>query len=205
VPLLDPILPVVLVGGQSRRFGRDKLQEPIARPGVPCQFLVDVPISALRAVFGPRVAICGNCAPQVQSRADTVIDDLHPGRGPVGGITSALSAARARQLSSVLVLAGDLPAVTSDAVSTVLDAAELHPSAAVIAARTDRIQPCIALYRLAALPVLEAGIGRAGGKALPLHTLIESLGPRLVTCGIDPRAAANINTREDLAGFAPRA
>jgi molybdopterin-guanine dinucleotide biosynthesis protein A len=205
VPAPDSILPVVLVGGQSRRFGRDKLQEAIGLAASPRRILVDIPIAALRAVFGPRVAICGNCAREVQSRADTVIKDLHPGIGPLGGIISALSAAQERGAAGILILSGDLPAITPDAIRALLAAADAHTHAAAIAGRTDRLHPCIALYRLSALPTLQGGMPAGNGKADPLHTLIESLGPRLVTCDIDSRAAANINTREDLAAFASRA
>ena len=57
--LLDLIQPVVLVGGKSRRFGRDKLREPIGESRA--EWLVDRPIRALREVFGARVAVVGEC------------------------------------------------------------------------------------------------------------------------------------------------
>ncbi len=57
---LATIQPVVLVGGRSTRFGRDKLREPVGCAREP---LVQRPIRALRAVFGPRVMLVGECHP----------------------------------------------------------------------------------------------------------------------------------------------
>ena len=58
--VIEKIQPVVLVGGQSSRFGRDKLIESVHG-----ELLVSRPINALRAVFGNRVAIVGECDQQV--------------------------------------------------------------------------------------------------------------------------------------------
>ncbi len=84
------IQPIVLVGGSSRRFGRDKLREPLGGG-----WLVDRPIAALREVFGGHVRLVGACHPEVARRGDGVIPDSHPGTGPVGGIVSALEACTA--------------------------------------------------------------------------------------------------------------
>src|SRR5262245_5365872 len=86
---LSTIHPVVLTGGRSTRFGSDKLRARLDDDGT---LLIDRPIAALRAVFGPRVALVGDCDPAVAARADLIIRDLHPGRGPIGGILSALVA-----------------------------------------------------------------------------------------------------------------
>ena len=55
---MEEIQPIVLVGGSSRRFGRDKLREPVAGPDGSVGWLVDRPIAALRGVFG-RVVMGG--------------------------------------------------------------------------------------------------------------------------------------------------
>ena len=92
-PIVSPgylasVQPIVLVGGKSRRFGRDKLREPWGSDG---RVLVQYPIEALRGVFGRRVKLVGACDPTVEQLADGVIADLHPGVGPMGGIVSALA------------------------------------------------------------------------------------------------------------------
>lgn len=149
----EGVQPMVLVGGRSRRFGRDKLREPHEGG-----WLVDRPIQALAAVFGPRVAAVGACDPAVAQRAHLVIEDRHPGVGPVGGIVSALEWAG----TPVFVLPGDLPRVTGEAVRIVLVAAgEAQDASAVLAGTADDPEPCFGLYRPAALQplrrALEAG------------------------------------------------
>src|SRR5262245_59553696 len=84
-PALDVFQPIVLVGGKSTRFGRDKLREVVGDG-----WLVDRPIAALREVFGARVAVVGECDDEVAQRGDRVITDRFPGVGPIGGIVSAL-------------------------------------------------------------------------------------------------------------------
>jgi molybdopterin-guanine dinucleotide biosynthesis protein A len=197
VPPLDSILPVVLVGGKSRRFGRDKLLEPLANG----RLLVDVPIAALRAVFGPRVAACGRCNPEVSARADFQIDDLYPGAGPLGGIVSALAETKARSMDWIFVLAGDLPGVTQEAVLAILVAQKNAPGAAIVAAHTDRLQPCIALYHRRALDHLLPVISADSQRTPALAGVVASFGTDLATCPIDPKWAANVNTPDQLASF----
>jgi molybdenum cofactor synthesis domain-containing protein len=183
----EAIQPIVLVGGQSRRFGRDKLREPWEGG-----WLVDRPIAALAAVFGPRVAAVGQCDPAVSRRAHMVIDDRRPGAGPIGGIISALEQVE----GGVFVLAGDLPRVSPEAVRRVLSASLESPGAwAVLAGRPLSPEPCFGLYRKSALAALaaalEAGAHRLG-EALPCERV------RLVEL---PRAwTTNANRWEDLQG-----
>ncbi|GAB4384826.1 MAG: hypothetical protein Kow0022_08660 [Phycisphaerales bacterium] len=181
--------PVVLVGGRSSRFGRDKLLEPMA-DGRP---LVLRPIIALRSVFGPCVALVGRCDGRVADLGDRVIDDPYPGAGPAGGIVAALEACG----SAVFVLSGDLPSITPEAVRTIADTAARSPDAWACLGHTDRLEPCIGIYRPAALEALRQTM-RAGSSlfgAVPTS--------HLVRVPIDRACAVNVNRPDDLPG--PRA
>ncbi|USN99616.1 MAG: molybdenum cofactor guanylyltransferase [Phycisphaeraceae bacterium] len=184
---MDPTLiqPVVLVGGKSRRFGRDKLREPIGG-----EALVSRPIAALRAVFGPCVGLVGACDPAVAALGDLVIPDPYPGVGPAGGVLAALEHAG----GAVFVLSGDLPAITPGVVRSILDAASDSPGAHACLGFTGRPEPCIGLYRPTAIGVLRASAARGGG----LGRAIDKA--NLVLVPIAPRTAQNINRREDLPG-----
>lgn len=180
------IQPIVLVGGKSSRFGRDKLNEPLGFDG---HVLVQRPIHALRAVFGQRVRLVGACSNAILSLADGVIVDQHPGLGPIGGIVSALRAADA----PVFVLAGDMPNVTSVDVQTILLAAQNAPDAWAVIAATDRRHPCFGVYRAAALTPLEQCLNE---HRYTLRSAIPDEHLKLVPCS--EAAAANVNTPSDL-------
>lgn len=182
------IQPVVLVGGRSRRFGRDKLRELVDG-----DMLVDRSIGALRSVFGPRVAIVGECDPDVAARGDRVLEDAHPGAGPIGGVLSALRVVG----MDVFVLPGDLLAIDSSAIRALIDARGAAGSEICsIIARTDRPEPCIGIYRFGAARWLERAI--AGSN----HGLLASIPDRMrLEVQLAPRPEiVNVNHPEDLAG-----
>ncbi len=139
--ILASIQPIVLVGGRSRRFGRDKLREPLGEASA--EWLVDRPIRALREVFGARVAAVGACDPEVAARFDWQLPDHYPGTGPAGGILAALE----NSAGDVFVLAGDLPNITAGAVRAVLAGASAASEAWVVLAEAEGVHPCIGLYR----------------------------------------------------------
>ncbi|MCC6428221.1 MAG: molybdenum cofactor guanylyltransferase [Phycisphaerales bacterium] len=180
------VQPIVLVGGRSRRFGRDKLREPWGSGG---RALVQYPIDALRGVFGRRVKLVGTCDPAIIELADGIIPDLHPGVGPIGGIVSALLHCP----GPLFVLAGDMPCFRAEDIGGLLRAAEQNPAALAVWARTDRPHPCAGLYAQHARPVLEA---RLVSGDFSLLTAFDST----AICGVPVRAAAatNVNHLDDL-------
>jgi molybdopterin-guanine dinucleotide biosynthesis protein A len=181
------IQPIVLVGGRSRRFGRDKLREP--NPQRDGEFIVDRPIAALRAVFGDRVAIVGECHESIAPRADMVISDSYPGFGPIGGIISAFEA----HDGDVFVLPGDVPWVTAEVVRTVLDEAARHPEAMAVLAHSQQLEPCVGIYRQSSLPLLQQRL--AGGR----RSLYDALpGEAVVSVHVDEAALINVNTPDAL-------
>jgi molybdopterin-guanine dinucleotide biosynthesis protein A len=158
-------------------------------------WLVDRPIAALREVFGARVGLVGECDPAVAARADRVFPDRYPGLGPAGGILSALEATR----GAVFVLAGDLPDITSGAIGAILAFAAARPQAWAVLGQTDRIEPCIGLYRAACTDLLRARITTgAGGR---LWDLIDP--KHLGRVRIPPGEAVNINEPGHLAARRP--
>lgn len=182
------IQPVVLVGGRSVRFGRDKLREPWngSEGG---SWLVDQPRLVLRAVAGRRVWAVGDCDPAVAARFDCVVPDSYPGAGPLGAILTSLRAAN----SAVIVLAGDLPRIERSVVLALIEAAARRPDAEAVVARTDHWEPCIGLYRPASKKVLAA---RMEHGSLDLQGAMGELD--VVPVPISSDAAININRETDL-------
>jgi molybdopterin-guanine dinucleotide biosynthesis protein A len=179
-------LPVVLVGGRSVRFGRDKLREPIGEG-----MLIDIPLAALRGVFGAPVAVAGVCHADVAARADLVIEEVEPGRGPIGGIVAALE--HEMGIDGAFVLAGDLASITTAEVKVIWVEAERHEGAWAVLADSGHLEPCIGIYRCAALPALRERL------ATDRRSLHDALPPeRVVRVKVEAERVRNVNVTSDL-------
>ena len=186
---------VVLVGGRSRRFGRDKLREPIdGRP------LVEHAIATLRKVLDAPVAVIGECDPTVRDAGDLWLPDDHRGCGPIGGIVTALR----RLDGSAMVLAGDLPSIDAETIVALIESFRGRTEASVaIAVAEDgglrRRHPCTAIYAPAARPTLESRLesGRFG-----LLAAIDTLPPdSVIEVECDPNRLVNVNEPGDLSAI----
>lgn len=187
---LVTVQPIVLVGGASRRFGRDKLREPWGAQG---KALVQYPIEALRAVFGNRVKLVGACDPAIHAMADGIIPDHFPGAGPIGGIISALVEWR----GPIFVLAGDMPGFHGRDVKALLMAAERQPEFNAVWACTDRAHPCAGIYSHRARAALQTCLNNGD------HALATALHPSTVLeVPVPVEAASNINFARDAYPFA---
>lgn len=117
----------------------------------------------------------------------TVVADRHPGAGPVGGILTALHHASTEQ---VLVVACDLPYLTSDTLNRLLERAD---ATHVVVARTDRIQPMIAVWPQSTT----ADVERAFASGIrSIHRLLDEL--EVSEVSVDPADVVNVNTPNDL-------
>ncbi len=196
-------LPIVLVGGRSLRFGRDKLLESLTIAlGTPNfgqgEFLVDRPIAALRAVFGPRITLVGQCDAAVAARADAHLADPRDGCGPLGGIVTALRSIANTDHAGIFVLAGDLPLIDSATIRAILAAAKGLPYALAVLGHSGHLEPCIGLYRSAAMVPLAAHL--ESGR----HALHDALDPALIhAVAVPPRLCLNINRLADLSRLKP--
>ncbi len=182
--ILDRIQPVVLVGGQSSRFGRDKLVEEV--DGSP---LVSVPINALRAVFASRVAIVGQCDKQIAQLADTVIDDPYPGLGPVGGICAALEDSK----TDIFVCAGDLVSIDEGTIRAIIEASIETPDALAYIAHDGRRHPTVGLYRSECVSFFKQSVEN---DKLKLGLVLDQ--DSICFVQVDTSSVRNINRPEEL-------
>ena len=143
----------MLAGGKSSRMGRDKALLPF-RGG------------ALASHVAARVAAAAGSATLIgdprkyRHLGYAVLPDRSPGAGPAGGIESALSYTAA---DWNLVLACDMPAISTEFLRGLLDAAErLNADALVPAGPSGRLEPLSAVYHRRCLATLrralEAGV-----------------------------------------------
>ena len=191
---------IVLAGGASRRFGADKLAQPI--DGVA---LVNRAVAALFEVADEIVVVL---APGRQLPALTVRGGGPPMRfatdptefeGPLAGIRTGLAAARG---STVVVVGGDMPSIVPAVLELLIGQAP-----AALADDTGVLRPLpVALERSAALRVSERLL--AGGERR-LRALLSELGtvavPRSEWAAQDPAGMTLVDIDEpaDLAALSP--
>lgn len=177
---------VVLAGGAGSRLGGAKPGTPLAgRP------LASYPLDALRAGGLTDVALVAKASSDLGGADASVVVWVEPDepRHPLAGVVEALRRGEGR---AVVVLACDLPLVTSEVVRA-LAAADAGGAPAVVAVDSHgRLQPLCARYEPGALELL-AGFD-ASGRAVDQ---VAALCPATLTVPDD--ALHNVNTPEDRA------
>lgn len=115
---------IVLAGGRSSRFGRDKLAEPI--DGTP---LLDHAIAAVRALTDEIVVVAGaETDPPVRDGV-TVVHDDRPFEGPLAALRIGLMAS---PVDRVIVVAGDMPTLVPAVLGRLLAALGADTTAAIL-------------------------------------------------------------------------
>jgi molybdopterin-guanine dinucleotide biosynthesis protein A len=153
-------------------------------------------------------SLAGNVAHAVELAAGSVvvvgrpeflhypaIPDRYPGEGPLGGILTALEHTRAEWN---LVVACDMPAITTEFLQNLLDRAEASGRDALIPqGPTGRPEPLCAVYRKSALDPLAREFARGVRKIMMAAEALDAL-PWEVA---EVAQFQNVNTPEDWAGY----
>lgn len=122
--LAGAVVGAVLCGGASRRMGRDKAFVEV--DGAP---MVRRVADALRAGGCAEVVAVGGDSTALATLGLTVVEDEHPGEGPLGAIITALQAFP--DAAAVVVVACDLPHLQPATVATLVATLEAPYGAAV--------------------------------------------------------------------------
>ena len=171
----------VLVGGQSRRMGRDKALLADARGTLAGQIAGEV-----RKVCDT-VALLGDPARYAHLNLP-VIPDLVPGCGPLSGLHAALHSTHTEW---ILVVACDLPNVDAGLLEGLI--ANTGNGTRCVAADAGKgLEPLCAVYHRNTLPEVETAL-REG--RFRMRDLVAQLGATGVKAG--ERLVRNVNTEED--------
>ena len=181
----------ILVGGASRRMGRDKAELRLGSQTVLERIAGELSAATSSATLvGARRAYAGVPLPNVS--------DVHEQWGALGGIHAALSAATTE---CALIVACDLPFVTRELFARLQSRMDDSLDAIVPVQLDGRLQPLCALYRRACLPTIEALISE--GEHTPRAFLRAVRTEYLLLRDLSDLPGAenfflNLNTLEDL-------
>ena len=168
---------IILAGGKSSRMGTDKTR--LLYNG---ETLLERAYRRFSAAFD-EVFISANS--NIGIPGARVINDIHPGLGPVSGLQAAL-----REFETVFLVAADMPFANPDAAKLVIEAG--RGTAACAGNASGRAEPLFAYYTKAVIPEVEYSV-RSGDYSL--HRLLARVGAGSFT--VDPDTLVNINRPED--------
>jgi molybdopterin-guanine dinucleotide biosynthesis protein A len=183
---------VVLGGGTARRFGRDKLAEPL---GADAPTLLDAALAALPE--GLEVVVVGPERPTV--RAVGFVREDPPGGGPAAALVTGLRFALAQGAEVIAVLPADAPRAGQAAVQLVDHLrGHAHLTAVVGVDAEGREQPLqLALSASAARRLVAAAPD--GGHGASARALLRSLDPPAEHVALEPDVLFDIDTPAQLA------
>ncbi len=141
---------VILAGGRSSRFGRDKLAEPIdGRP------LLSIVIDAVRPVVDEILVIVATDASSDHPGDVRAVHDPRPFEGPLAGATVGLATTTA---DLVLIVGGDMPGLVPAVLARLVAVLVADPRIDAVILDADGMQRPLpmAVRRLPALAAAEA-------------------------------------------------
>jgi len=193
------IAAAILTGGQARRLrGRDKSR---LVPGADGRTILDRQLELL-APFVSEIFVVTSEArlpdfAALPSHAGLtplrIVADHYPGTGPLGAVLTALEAASGGDVRDVLVVAGDMPALTEGFVRSIIARHEGSGNEITVPQSSRGLEPLAAIYGRSAYAALLSEFN-AGERAL--HRAVRS--SKAGTMPAPDDIFHNINTPDDL-------
>ncbi len=191
---------MVLAGGTSRRFGRDKLSQPLDGATVLASAVRGLPSGVRLLLVGPDPGGPPSTSAPVEAmlaRAEWVREDP-PGGGPAAAMIAGLRVGLARPADALLVLPGDAPRAGA-AAGELLTRLTTAGVDAVLALDPDgRKQPLqLALRPRAAWALIELA-GPTAGAGASARALVAGLTPEPLVHQLSAEQAYDIDTHDQL-------
>jgi len=183
---VDGVTAFILAGGKSSRMGADKASLQLG-----CQTLLARAL-ALAATVAEAVLIVGE--PEQFLPFGRVVQDVFPGRGPLGGIHAAL---RESQTELNLMLAVDLPFVESRFLEYLIASACQCAAVVTVPRAAGGWQPLCAVYRREFAAVAERALRKGKNRIDALFSQVETRGiseEELMRMGFSANMFRNLNT-----------
>ena len=181
---MDDVTGIVLAGGISSRMGVNKAELPFGEAT-----MLDHQVEKLKKLGLCDIIISGPA--ELRSEGARIVPDTFADAGPMGGLASALSAARN---PLCLVVPVDAPLIPLKTLEQLIAAARQSCSRIVLLEDAGGIEPLIGVYRseLAEMTVELLEKGRRS-----MRSLLKSAGYECVRYDDDLNFLINCNTMED--------
>jgi molybdopterin-guanine dinucleotide biosynthesis protein A len=141
---------IIMAGGSSKRMGKDKRFLKIGNDK-----LIEKQVRFLKGYFD-EVIVSANDPEQLDYLQVPIIPDAHSGRGPLEGLTTALSASHAEYS---FVVAVDIPEIDMEMVEKMR--AKLDHVSAVIPVNIEgEEEPLFAFYSKNCIPIFKSALAR---------------------------------------------
>lgn len=180
---------IILAGGRSKRMGTKKIF--VRLNGKP---LIDHVLQTLSEVTPNVILSIGN--DPVRYKNLPAVKDIYPGRGPIGGIYTALLHTKT---DLNLVLSCDMPFIPAGLLEFLIEEAREHqPDVTMPVDEHGYWQPLCAIYRKSILPRMKDAVIQ---NKLKLKTLLAEVNLKLIPMNEGckyylPNAFQNMNTPE---------
>ncbi len=179
----------ILAGGQSRRFGEDKILYRIG-PKRTVEYVIDTARKVCE-----RVALVVKERERFRDLGVEVFEDILPDRTPLSGILTALKVADG---PDVMILGGDMPLIREEVLRVLI---EEYKEPVTLFQTNGRIQTLVGIYSKGLAGIL-VDYMKTGGRSIVgfLNSLSYKVIPEERVREVDPDLVSftNLNTKEDL-------
>jgi molybdopterin-guanine dinucleotide biosynthesis protein A len=184
------IVGAILVGGKSRRYGRNKALEVFQG-----ESLIERQLRKVQALF-PEVFIITNEPRDYLHLEVTLLRDVIPGLGPLGGIYTALLFAQGK---SVFVTACDMPFLQPAVVQHMVQLSKNND--VVVPEKEEGLEPLHAIYSARCLPHIRKMLDLGRFQVISFFSAVKVCRlSQKELLELDPRGLSffNINTPDDM-------
>jgi molybdenum cofactor guanylyltransferase len=192
---MDIITPVVLAGGRSQRMGRDKsFVTVLGRP------MIEIVVEKLKSFFLRSPLIVTNRPDRYRYLGLRAVADIFPGRGPMGGIYSALVHS---PTSHCFVFACDMPFLGLPLIEMMVGL--LEGEDVVLPRHGGVIEPLHAIYAKTCMRVIKEQLTSDENKLAELFPWVRMryVSEReIMACPPGLKVFTNLNTPADVVGAA---
>lgn len=187
---------MVLAGGTSRRFGRDKLAAPLDGATVLASAVRGLPPGVRLLLVGPDPS-----AAEPELTPGQWVREDPPGGGPAAAMIAGLRVGLAEPVDALLVLPGDAPQAGAAAGQLLARLSEAGVDAVLALDPDGREQPLQLALRPTAARALIDLAGPTAGAGASARALVAGLTPQPLVHQLSADQAFDIDTRDQLVAW----